>query len=66
MGRKVDVDQLVGATEIAQRMGSTRRALVTDWQRRHEDFPAPVVRLSAGDVWAWGDVEKWARKTGRI
>lgn len=64
MGRKVDVDQLVGALEVAQRMGSTRRALVTDWQRRHDDFPAPVVKLSAGSVWVWADVEKWAVKKG--
>jgi hypothetical protein len=66
VSRKVDVAELVGALEIAQRMGSKRRQLVTDWRRRHHDFPEPIARLSAGDVWAWSDIEKWAKRSGRI
>ncbi len=29
------------------------------------DFPQPVATLKAGLVWAWPDVEKWAKATGR-
>jgi len=61
----VDVDQLVGAAEIAQRLGLAQRT-VHDWRRRHADFPAPVAELTAALVWNWPDVERWARKTGRI
>jgi len=60
------VDQLVGAREIAERLGSKRTVYVHDLRRRHPDFPTPVAELSAGLVWAWPDVEAWARKTGRL
>ena len=60
------MDQLVGAAEIAARLGSKRTSHVHDLRRRHPDFPQPVAELSAGLVWAWPDVEAWARATGRI
>jgi hypothetical protein len=60
------VDQLVGTAEIAQRLGVRRPQVVHDWRRRYEDFPAPVARLSQVWVWYWPDVERWARKTGRL
>ena len=60
------MDQLVGAREIAERLGSKRTVYVHDLRRRHPDFPAPVAKLSAGLVWDWEEVEKWARATGRI
>jgi hypothetical protein len=66
MAREVPVDQLVGAAEIAARLGSKRTSFVHDLRRRHPDFPAPVAELSAGLVWAWPDVEAWARATGRL
>ncbi len=67
VGRSVsDVDDLVGAAEIAQRLGVRRASLVHDWQRRYDDFPEPVLRLSVGLIWYWPEVERWARKTGRL
>ncbi len=65
MGRQVDVDELVGAAEIAARLGSKRTSIVHDWRRRHPEFPQPVATLQAGLVWAWPDVAEWARETGR-
>lgn len=62
----MDVDQLVGAAEIAQRMGVARPQVVHDWRRRHADFPAPVATLRQAMVWHWPDVEAWARRTGRL
>ena len=59
-------EDLVGAAEIAQRLGAARASLVHDWKHRYDDFPEPVATLSAGLVWAWPDVEKWARATGRL
>jgi len=66
VGRKVDVDELVGAAEIAKRLGLRGRTAIADWRRRHPDFPAPVAHLQQGNVWSWPDVEAWARRTGRI
>ncbi len=65
MGRQIDADGLVGAAEIAARLGVRRPQVVHDWRRRHADFPAPVATLHAALVWYWPDVEAWARRTGR-
>ncbi len=55
---------LVGVAEIAEMLGVTR-------QRVHQlaktpGFPAPLAELSAGAIWDRADVERWARKTGRL
>lgn len=65
MGRKVDADHLVGAAEIAARLGVKRPQVVHDWRRRYEDFPEPVAVLRQAMVWSWPDVERWAKRTGR-
>jgi hypothetical protein len=60
------VSQLVGASEIAERLGVKRSNVVHDWRRRYPDFPAPVARLRQALVWNWPDVARWARRTGRL
>lgn len=60
------MDQLVGAKEIAERIGVARPQVIYEWRRRHDDFPSPVAELSVGLIWAWPDVEAWARATGRL
>ncbi len=65
MGRRLDVAELVGAAEIAQRVGVTLPQTVHDWRRRHPDFPKPVATLRMGLIWYWPDVEAWASRTGR-
>lgn len=57
---------LVGTAEIAKRLGVKRPQVVHDWMRRHEDFPDPIAHISGVRVWAWPDVEAWARRTGRL
>lgn len=59
------MDQLVGAAEIATRLGVNKSTVVHDWRKRYPDFPEPVATLTAGLVWAWPDVEKWAKATRR-
>ncbi|MEY2464932.1 MAG: hypothetical protein QOH64_3070 [Acidimicrobiaceae bacterium] len=65
MGRRLDVDKLVGTVEIARLLGVKRPQVVHDWMRRHPDFPAPVLELSRVRVWYWPEVERWAARTGR-
>ena len=65
MGRRVDVDELVGASEIAARLKVSHVETVHNWRRRYPDFPEPVAKLERALIWYWPDVEKWARSTGR-
>jgi hypothetical protein len=64
--RKVNVDELVGTAEIADRLEVAGPAVVHDWRRRHPDFPAPIALVSSVYVWAWPDVKRWARRTSRL
>lgn len=66
VGRRLDVDQLVGTAEIAERLGVAQPETVHSWRRRHESFPVPVATLSIGLVWYWPEVERWAKATGRL
>ncbi len=65
MAPKVDPEDIVGASEIAERLGVSS-SVVHDWQRRYDEFPSPVIRLRMGLLWLWNDVETWARSTGRL
>jgi len=60
------VNKLVGAAEIAERLGATRRQAVHTWRQRYPDFPQPVSQVGRACVWNWADVERWAKKTGRL
>jgi hypothetical protein len=66
MGRRLDVDELVGATEIAERLGLAQPQTVHSWRQRYPDFPSPVVTLKQALVWYWPDVARWARRTRRL
>jgi len=65
-----DSDELVGAAEIADRLG-VARGVVGDWRRRYDagsptPFPDPVAALTMGNVWYWPHVRDWALATNRI
>ena len=60
------MEHLVGASEITKRLGLKRTQVVHLWRRRHSDFPQPVAALDMGLVWYWPEVERWARRTGRL
>lgn len=60
------MNQLVGASEIAKRLGASRPQVVHVWRQRYADFPQPIAVLDMGMIWAWPDVERWAKKTGRL
>jgi len=62
----VNVNDLVGASEIADRLGLAHVESVHTLRRRHEDFPEPVTKLRQAMVWDWNDVEVWAKATGRL
>lgn len=60
------MNDLVGAAEIANRLGLADPRIVHTWRRRYDDFPEPVAELKQALIWAWSDVARWAHDTGRI
>ena len=66
MARKVDVDDLVSAQEIADRFGLAHEHAVSNWARRHADFPVPIKKLQRVRIWHWPDIVVWAKATGRM
>ncbi len=67
MGRKVDLDDLIGVGEVAELLGLAHRNSVTTYMRRYDDFPKPVIEFADGKCRAWArcDVEGWQRSRGR-
>lgn len=69
MGRMVDVDHLVPARLIAERMRWKRVQLVHYYWRSDPNFPPPVFSLTNEigglRLWCWPDVEAWARQRGK-
>ena len=60
---RVEPDDLVTASEIAERLGRTRESvrLLVAGERGGGDFPAPVSHLrSRSRLWRWSDVTAWA------
>lgn len=57
---------LVGAHEIADRLGVAYPQMVHEWKRRHADFPRPVAKLTMGLIWDWKEIETWAKNTNRL
>lgn len=65
---RVEPDDLVTATEIAQRLGRSREGvrLLISGERGRGDFPAPVSHLrSRNRLWRWSDVVAWESKSTR-
>jgi hypothetical protein len=66
VGRKVDVKDLVDVAGIAERLGARSVQTVHSWRRRYPDFPKPIATFPRATIWVWPDVERWARRTGRL
>ncbi|MER6999277.1 N-6 DNA methylase [Streptomyces sp. NPDC000410] len=55
----------VTAAEIA-RLAGVGRAAVSNWRRRHPDFPKPVGGTETSPSFALADVEQWLRDQGKL
>ena len=60
MGQQVEVS----ASDIA-RIAGVRPSAVSNWRRRHEDFPGPVAGTEKSPRFRLADVEEWLRVQGR-
>ncbi|MFJ6215315.1 N-6 DNA methylase [Streptomyces sp. NPDC092296] len=55
----------VTAAEVA-RLAGVGRAAVSNWRRRHEDFPAPAGGTDASPLFDLAQVEDWLRSQGKL
>ena len=65
MVSRVEPDDLVTLSEIAQRLGRSRESvrLLAAGERGPGDFPAPVSHLKARTrLWRWSEVAGWAKR----
>jgi len=65
VGKKVDVENLVGAHEIAKRLGLKNPHTIHVWRTRHKDFPKPVAKLKTAMIWDWDEISEWMRDSKR-
>lgn len=54
----------VGELEIGQRLG-VRAQTVAQWHYRGQ-LPLPRWTVSGRPAWNWPDIERWARRTGKL
>ncbi|MBC9716754.1 N-6 DNA methylase [Streptomyces sp. TRM66268-LWL] len=58
------------ATEVTAagiaRLAGVGRAAVSNWRRRHADFPKPVGGTETSPSFALADVEDWLRRQGKL
>ena len=59
----MEIPECVGATEIADLLGVTRQRV--QQLANEPGFPAPVLVLKMGKIWALEDVRAWAALAGR-
>ncbi len=57
----IDPDDLVWASEIADRVGRTRQSvdLLVKGERGPGGFPAPASHATRNPLWRWSEVEAW-------
>lgn len=65
VGRLINPDLLVTATEIGERAGVNSQA-VHNWASRHEDFPEPVKVFGTMRIWYLPDVESWLAAHAKV
>jgi predicted DNA-binding transcriptional regulator AlpA len=58
---KIDPDDLLDATEVAEVLGLAHRQAVTTYRTRYADFPEPLVRKASNKcvLWLRADIERW-------
>ena len=62
--RLIDLDDLVGRREIAER-ARIKVVTVDTWRRRYPTFPMPIGEISGTPLWSWQEVHTWIVETPR-
>lgn len=64
MPRRVPLDDLIDAHDVARMLGLAQRNTVSQYQRRYPDMPRPVLDLGPGrpSLWLRPQIERWYGK----
>jgi predicted DNA-binding transcriptional regulator AlpA len=64
---RVNTEDLIDATGVAQLLGLSHRNTVSVYQRRYPEMPRPVVDLGAGrtKLWLKSEMETWRSRRTR-
>ena len=64
MTPRVDTDDLIDASEVAEALGLSHRNSVSLYQRRYGDMPRPVLERGGGrtKLWLRSEILGWAKK----
>lgn len=62
MGRRIDIDDLRNAEQVAEMLGLSRPQAVHQYRRDYPDFPTPVYSGRKTVLWVWQDIEAWRAK----
>ncbi len=54
----------MNAGDIA-RLGGVGRAAVSNWRRRHPDFPQPIGGTASSPLFSLNEVERWLQRNGK-
>ena len=58
-------DAVVTAAEVA-RLAGVGRAAVSNWRRRHDDFPRPTGGTETSPAFKLAEVERWLHREGKL
>jgi predicted DNA-binding transcriptional regulator AlpA len=63
VGRRVDLDDLLDAVDVAELLGLSSATAVATYRRRYDDFPEPAWASRGGrcQLWLRGDIARWDR-----
>jgi predicted DNA-binding transcriptional regulator AlpA len=66
--RRVDLNDLVDAEDVARLLGLAHRNTVSNYQQRYPDMPRPVIAFANGRVLVWrrSEIEAWIKRRGPI
>jgi predicted DNA-binding transcriptional regulator AlpA len=61
MARRVLLDDLIDARDVARILGLTHRNTVSQYLHRYPDMPRPVLDLGRGrpSLWLRPEIERW-------
>lgn len=61
MARRVLIDDLIDAHDVARILGLTHRNTVSQYLHRYPDMPRPVLDLGRGrpSLWLRPEIERW-------
>jgi predicted DNA-binding transcriptional regulator AlpA len=61
MPRRVVVEDLIDAHDVARILGLSQRNTVSQYQRRYPDMPRPVLDLGPGrpSLWLRPQIQRW-------